>query len=186
LTEKGELAGLVKQVQRGDLEAFGIIYDRFFDQIYAYVLRQVGSPADAEDIVSGVFLEAVEKIDRFTWRGAGFAAWLFRIARNDVIDHFRRRGVGARETATTEDIVELADAGRVEDLVEKAWTERELMQAIAGLSEEQRTVILLKLMFNFSNRQIGGVIGKSEGAVKALKHRALLSLRKIMDEGEDC
>lgn len=183
MSEKRELAKLVRRVQKGDVEAFGLIYDRFFDSVYAYVLRQVGSPADAEDIVSGVFLEVFEKIGGFTWRGAGFAAWLFRIARNDVFDHFRRQGNRTRTIALTE--IEEKPAGtRVEEIAERAWDEKELLRAVDQLSDEQRQVVLLKLMFNFSNRQVSTVIDKSEGAVKALQHRALISLRKILDEGK--
>lgn len=181
MTEKRELSSLIKRIQKGDAEAFGQLYDRFYDPIYSYVLRQTGSRADTEDITAGVFLYVLEKIDGFTWRGAGFAAWLFRIARNDVLDHFRRLGRGARETALTEDVMELPSAALVEDQANKAWDDRELRRVIAELSEEQQQVVLLKLMMNFSNRQIGEVLDKSEGAVKALMHRAMLALRKNFD-----
>ena len=92
MTEKLELSRLIKRIQKGDADAFGQLYDRFYDPVYSYVLRQTGSRADAEDITAEVFLYVLEKIDGFSWRGAGFAAWLFRIARNDVLDHFRRLG----------------------------------------------------------------------------------------------
>lgn len=181
MTEKRELAKLIRRVQKGDVETFGLIYDQFFDPVYAYVLRQVGSPADAEDIVSGVFLEVFEKIGGFTWRGAGFAAWLFRIARNDVLDYYRRQGKRIKEIALTE-IEEAPAEALVEDIAERAWDQAELLAAVGLLPDEQRQVILLKLMLNFSNRQVGAVIDKSEGAVKALQHRALLSLRKMLNE----
>lgn len=181
MSEKRELAKLVKRVQKGDVEAFGLIYDRFFDSVYAYVYRQVNARADAEDIVAGVFLEAFEKIPGFTWRGAGFSAWLFRIARNDVLDHFRKNGSRTMELTLTE-IEEAPAPHLVEDLAEKAWDQRELLRAVNLLPDEQRQVILLKLMLNFSNQQVGAVIDKSEGAVKALQHRAINSLRKTLDE----
>lgn len=184
MTEKHELANLVKQARKGDSEAFGRIYDRFHDSVYSYVLHQVGAPADAEDITAGVFLDALENIGKFSWRGAGFGAWLFRIARNDVLDFFRKKG-RSRETVLTEETLEQPSKALVEDLAETAWSERELRQAISRLSEEQQQVVLLKLVVNFSNRQIGEVLFKSEGAVKALQHRALLSLRKILTKKED-
>lgn len=184
MNEKRELKKLVRRVQSGDLEAYGMLYDRFFDSVYAYVLRQVREPADAEDIVSGVFLEVFEQIGGFTWHGAGFAAWLFRIARNDVLDHFRRLGSRSRDTELTVKIDAMPDAATVDSLAEQAWDEQALRQAITRLSEEQQQVILLKLMLNFSNRQIGDVLDKSEGAVKALRHRAMLSLRQILTEGQ--
>ena len=179
MSEKSELAGLVRQVQKGDLEAFGQLYDHFYGPVFAYVLHQVGSPADAEDIVSGVFLDALQKIGGFTWRGAGFGAWLFSIARNDVMDHFRRQG-RSREAAITEQHMELAGTERVEKIAEAAWDERRLRDAVWQLPEEQQQVILMKLVVNFSNSQIAAVLSKSEGAVKALQHRALQNLRKIM------
>ncbi|MBI5870325.1 MAG: sigma-70 family RNA polymerase sigma factor [Actinobacteria bacterium] len=184
MTEKRELARLIKRIQKGDADAFGQLYDRFHGPVYSYVLRQVGKPADAEDITSTVFLYVLEKIDGFTWRGAGFAAWLFRIARNDVLDHFRRHGTGAREIALPEDMLERPSGVLVEEQFETATEERRLLCAINGLSEEQRQVVLLKLMMNFSNRQVGEVLDKTEGAVKALTHRALQALRKEMEKQE--
>jgi RNA polymerase sigma-70 factor (ECF subfamily) len=184
LTEKRELARLIKRIQKGDAEAFGQLYDRFHGPVYSYVLRQVGRPADAEDITSTVFVYVLEKIDGFTWRGAGFAAWLFRIARNDVLDYFRRQGTGAREIAFPDEMLERPSGVLVEDQAETASDEQRLLVAIAQLSEEQRQVVLLKLMLNFSNKQVGEVLGKTEGAVKALTHRALLALRKELEKQE--
>ncbi|MHB9052542.1 MAG: RNA polymerase sigma factor [Thermoleophilia bacterium] len=182
MTEKRELARLVKRIQKGDAEAFGQLYDRFHDKVFLYVYRQTGSGTDAEDITAGVFLYVLEKIDGFTWRGAGFAAWLFRIARNDVLDYFRKRGNGAREVALTDEIMKQPSHQLVEEQAEASFRDHQLRLAIAELSEEQQQVVLLKLTMNFSNRQVGEVLGKSEGAIKALTHRALLGLRKKMEE----
>lgn len=184
MTEKRELARLIKRIQKGDVDAFGQLYDRFHGPVYSYVLHQVGKPADAEDITSTVFLYVLEKIDGFTWRGAGFGAWLFRIARNDVLDYFRRQGSGAREIAFPEDLLERPSGVLVDEQAEAASEERRLLCAIAALSEEQQQVVLLKLILNFSNRQVGEVLDKTEGAVKALTHRALLALRREMEMQE--
>ncbi len=184
MSEKRELSKLIKQVQKGDLDAFGKLYDRFYDPVYAYVLRQVGSPADAEDITAGVFLEALEKIGGFSWRGAGFGAWLFSIARHDVLDHFRRQGKN-REAAITNNHMDIPSQEYVEATAEAAWDRQALRNAIWKLSDDQQHVLLLKLMVNFSNRQIAAVLSKGEGAVKALQHRALTNLRKIMEGNDD-
>lgn len=181
MSEKRDLSRLIARAQNEDVEAFGAIYDRFFDSVYAYVLRQVGSATDAEDITSAVFLEVYEKIGDFQWRGAGFSAWLFRIARNDVRDHFRRTG-RHRHREIDAEIEEIPAQATVDQLVERSWSEQRLREAVDQLSEEQRRVILLKLALNFSNRQIGEVLLKSEGAVKALQHRALLALRESLVE----
>lgn len=182
MSEQRKLARLVKRARKGDTEAFGEIYDRYQGEVYAYVLHQVGTPADAEDITAGVFLDVLEKIEGFTWQGAGFAAWLFRIARNDVLDFFRRRGRKSREIALTDEILDLPVRETVEGQAETAADERVLLAAIGKLSEDQQQVVLLKLLANLSNRQVGEVVSKSEGAVKALQHRALITLRKFMEE----
>jgi RNA polymerase sigma-70 factor (ECF subfamily) len=182
LSEQRELARLVKRARKGDAKAFGEIYDRYHEQIYVYVLHQVGTPADAEDITAGVFLDVLEKIEGFTWQGSGFAAWLFRIARNDVLDFFRRRGRKSREITLTDEILELPARETVEGQAETAADERELLAAIGKLSEDQQQVVLLKLLANLSNRQVGEVMSKGEGAVKALQHRALITLRKFLEE----
>ena len=182
MTDHRELRKLVEQAQDGDLDAFGRIYDLLYDRIYAFVLHQVGSRTHAEDITAGVFVGALEKLEGFSWRGAGFTAWLYRIARNDVVDHFRRHGRNLKELAVMEEALELPSDVRVDEMVESAWSELELIQAVRRLSDDQRQVVLLRLVGNLSNRQIGKVVSKSEGAVKALQHRALQNLRKMLGE----
>lgn len=174
------LEELVERSQQGDISAFGRIYDRMFSKIYAYVYRQVGVRTEAEDITSTVFLNAFEKITGFTWQGAGFNAWLFRIAHNNVVDHHRRKGRPLAEIEIEEEILEHPAAVDIPLQIEKAWEEEELHLAIEELPEEQKQVVLLRLMMNFSNREIGEVVSKSEGAVKALQHRALTNLRKSL------
>jgi RNA polymerase sigma-70 factor (ECF subfamily) len=184
LPKEKELAGLVRRVQEGNLEAFGAIYDRFYDSVYVYVFRQVHSHADTEDIVSGVFLDVIDKIGEFRWRGAGFAAWLFSVARHDVLDHFRRRGSRAREVTLSEEIEEMPARVTLEETMERKWDKQEMRDALDGLSEDQRQVMLLKLLFDFTNKQIAQVLDKNEGAVKALRRRAQLSLRRTL-EGQE-
>lgn len=181
MSDKRALAKLVKRARRGDAEAFGRLFDRFYGSVYVYVLHQVGNKADAEDITSGVFLDAFEHIGGFDWRGAGFSAWLFRIARNDVLDFFRKRG-RSRETPLGDEVNEQPAATETEGEAETARRNRELLLVIRSLSEDQQQVVLLRLAANLSNRQIGEVLSRSEGAVKALQHRALRALRKKFAE----
>lgn len=176
-TEKSKLEKLAKRARKGDTEAFGQIYDRYYGPVFAYIFRQVGTRMDAEDITAGVFLSALRNIGSFKWKGLGLEAWLFRIARNNVIDYYRRMG-RAKETGLNEEISEMRSDSNVEDAAEMAWEQRELLSAIGYLPEEQRQVLLLKLAANLSNNQIGAVMSKSESAVKSLQHRALLNLRK--------
>ncbi|MBE0428755.1 MAG: sigma-70 family RNA polymerase sigma factor [Thermoleophilia bacterium] len=182
--EKHKLKKLAQRAQKGNAEAFGQIYDQLHNQVYAYVLRQVRSRTDAEDIVAEIFLSAWRNMDRFDWKDAGLEPWLFRIARNSVIDHFRRVG-RSRESGLGEEIKERASGETVEDAAETAWRQRELLAAIDRLSDEQRQVVLLRLVANLSSRQIGEVLEKSEGAVKALQYRALTNLRDILEHEND-
>lgn len=180
---KADLEQLVERVKQGDISAFGRIYDTMFDQVYGYVYRQVGRRAEAEDITSGVFLSAFEKINGFTWQGAGFNAWVFRIAHNSVVDHFRRQGRPVFTADLEEELLEHPAGADVEEIIDTAWKDDELYAAIDDLPDEQKQVILLRLMVNFSNREIGEVLSKSEGAVKALQHRAMTNLRKMLSGG---
>lgn len=185
MREHQDLKKLVEKAQAGDLSAYGLIYDQLYNGIFSYVLHQVGSRAQSEDITAGVFLGALEKLDGFQWRGAGFRAWLYRIARNDVLDHFRKRGRSAGEVPLAAEALEQPADVQVEDEAESNWDRQELLGAVKSLSDDQQQVILLKLVGNLSNRQIGEVISKNEGAVKALQHRALMRLRKILEAAED-
>jgi len=185
VSDQSELRELVEQAKRGDLEAYAEIYQRLYDRVYAYVLHQVGNRTHAEDITAGVFVGALEKLDGFSWKGAGFSAWIFRIARNDVLDHFRQSRKRERELAITDEIRELPAKTSVAGSVEAAWSATELLQAIRKLSVDQQQVVLLRLVGNLSNRQIGEVLSRSEGAVKALQHRALGNLRNLLMDSMD-
>lgn len=182
MKETDNLEVLVERSKKGDISAFGKIYDLMFEKVYAYVYRQVGARTEAEDICSTVFLNAFEKIGGFTWQGAGFNAWVFRIAHNSVIDYYRRKGRLVYEIGVEEDLMEHPDAVDVEVQIETSWKKEVLHAAIDELPDEQKQVVLLRLMMNFSNREIGEVLSKSEGAVKGLQHRALLNLRKTLTE----
>lgn len=185
MSEQKDLRKLVEKAQKGDISAFGRIYDLLYDRIYAYVLHRVGVRAQAEDIAAEVFVDALEGLDGFRWQGAGFRAWIYRIAHNDVLDHFRRTGRTVGEVPLDEDAREVPAEKQVEDVVAGKWEQRALLRAVRSLSDDQQQVVLLKLVGNLSNRQIGEVISKNEGAVKALQHRALARLRKLLEESRE-
>lgn len=182
MSEQKHLRKLVERAQKGDLSAYGQIYDLLYDKVFAYVLRRVGARTPAEDITAEVFVDALEGLKDFRWQGAGFRAWVFRIAHNDVLDHFRRSGRSAGNLPLNQEARDLPSGVRVEDVASDNRERRELLNAVGKLSEDQQQVVLLKLVGNLSNRQIGEVISKSEGAVKALQHRALMRLRRLMEE----
>src|SRR5919202_1344113 len=167
---------LVERAQQGDRDALEELYLLHFDRIYSYLHMSVGNRHDAEDLTTQTFLKMLESIDRFRWRSVPFSAWLFRIAHNLAMDHFR----AARRWQPEEEVPEPEDRreASAEDAALEAIGQASMLELIDALSPDQRQVLTLKFVFNFSNGEAAAILGKSEGAVKSLQHRALASLQK--------
>jgi RNA polymerase sigma-70 factor, ECF subfamily len=167
---------LVQDAQGGDREALEELYLLHFDRIYSYLHLSVGNRHDAEDLTTQTFLKMLEAIGRFRWQSVPFSAWLFRIAHNLAIDHFRAR----RRVQAEDEVPE--PPGRVESSAEDqamdSLGQAGMLALIERLSTEQRQVLTLKFLFGFANAEVAGILGKTEGAVKSLQHRALASLQK--------
>src|ERR1051326_7954600 len=167
---------LVDRAQQGDRDALEELYLIHFDRIYGYLHMSVGNRHDAEDLTTQTFLKMLESIGRFRWRSAPFSAWLFRIAHNLAMDHFR----ASRRWQPEEEVPE--PEGATESSAEEAALEsigrRSMLELIEPLSPEQKQVLTLNFVFNFSNGEAAAILGKTEGAVKSLQHRALVSLQK--------
>jgi RNA polymerase sigma-70 factor (ECF subfamily) len=167
---------LVERGQKGDRGALEELYLIHFDRIYGYLHVSVGNRHDAEDLTTQTFLKMLEKIGTFRWRSAPFSAWLFRIAHNLAMDHFRSR----RRWQPEEEVPE--PRGEEEPSAEAAAMHtigrESLARLIEDLSPEQQQVLTLKFVFNFPNAEVAAILGKTEGAVKSLQHRALASLQK--------
>jgi RNA polymerase sigma-70 factor, ECF subfamily len=167
---------LVERAQEGDRDALEELYLLHFDRIYSYLHLSVGNRHDAEDLTTQTFLKMLEAIGRFRWQSAPFSAWLFRIAHNLAMDHFR----ASRRWQPEEEVPE--PEGATESSAEEAALEsigrRSMLDLIEHLSPEQKQVLTLKFVFNFSNGEAAAILGKTEGAVKSLQHRALVSLQK--------
>ena len=171
---------LVERAQGGDRDALEELYLIHFDRIYSYLHMSVGNRHDAEDLTTQTFLKMLEAIGRFRWRSAPFSAWLFRIAHNLAMDHFR----ASRRWQPEEEVPEPEGAAEssAEDAALQSIGRRSMLELIENLSLEQQQVLMLKFLFNFSNGEAGTVLGKSEGAVKSLQHRALASLQKQLPQ----
>jgi RNA polymerase sigma-70 factor (ECF subfamily) len=169
-------AQLVRRAKSGDAEAFGKLYDISFDRLYRYVFFRVGDPQTAEDITSEVFLRAWENLDRYKPRGP-FVAWLYTIARNAVIDHYRsqRPGVPLDAIATT-----IGRDDRMDEKIELEHQVQVLQRALQHLTEDQHEVLTMKFIAELDTSEIARRLGKSEGAVRALQMRALQSLAVVM------
>jgi RNA polymerase sigma-70 factor (ECF subfamily) len=181
--ETAVVRGLVDRAQEGDREALEELYLIHFDRIYSYLHVSVGNRHDAEDLTTQTFLKMLESIGRFRWQSAPFSAWLFRIAHNLAMDHFRASKRWQPEEDVPEpepDEVTSAETGALESIGRKS-----MLELIEDLSPEQQQVLTLKFVFNFSNAEAATILGKTEGAIKSLQHRALVSLQKQIEKRTD-
>jgi RNA polymerase sigma-70 factor, ECF subfamily len=172
----GHIRQLVERAQEGERDALEELYLLHFDRIYSYLHMSVGNRHDAEDLTTQTFLKMLEAIGRFRWRSAPFSAWLFRIAHNLAMDHFR----ATKRTQPEEEVPEPPGSEEVsaEDEAMQAIGRQSMLELIENLSPEQQQVLTLKFVFNFPNAEVATILGKTEGAIKSLQHRALVSLQK--------
>jgi RNA polymerase sigma-70 factor, ECF subfamily len=175
-TKAQAVRDLVERAQRGQREALEELYLLHFDRIYSYLHLSVGNRHDAEDLTTQTFLRMLEAIGRFRWREVPFSAWLFRIAHNLAMDHFR----ATRRVQSEETVPELPGSEEVsaEDQAFDSLSRAGMLEMIERLSPEQRQVLTLKFLYGFANGEVASILGKTEGAVKSLQHRALASLQR--------
>jgi RNA polymerase sigma-70 factor, ECF subfamily len=168
---------LVVQAQQGDLQAFASIFDAYHVAVYRFVASRVGNPTDAEDLTQLVFVKALEALPRFAARGIPFGGWLFRLARNTVIDHIRTRRehseLEAASNRATEDVGPEAVAVIRDDLAAVA-------RALEDLTEDQREVIALRFFAGLSAREAAEAMGRQEGTIRGLQFRAIAALRRSL------
>jgi RNA polymerase sigma-70 factor (ECF subfamily) len=177
-----EEQGLVNRAQQGDKEAFAQLYENHFDKIYRYVALKIGNKIEAEDVTQQVFLNALQSISSFKWKGTPFSAWLFRIAHNQVIDYLRKE---KKRTAVPLDESLTSHDNSPQLVAEHKLDIEQLIAATKQLTQAQREVISLRFAGELSIAQVAKVMGKSEGAVKALQHEAIVALRKTLLAVED-
>jgi RNA polymerase sigma-70 factor (ECF subfamily) len=172
----GGVRVLVARAQRGDRAALEDLYLLHFDRVYSYLHMSVGNRHDAEDLTTQTFMKMLEAIRRFEWRSVPFSAWLLRIAHNLAMDHFRAH----RRWQPEEEVPESADGEEcsAEEQALASLGETRVLTLIERLAPEQRQVLMLKFVYRFSNGEVASILGKTEGAVKSLQHRALASLER--------
>ena len=168
---------LVRRAQQRDQEAFSRLYEENFDKIYRYVVLRIGNRAEAEDMTQQVFVNALESISSYKWKGVPFSAWLFRIAHNQVIDYVRK---GRKQATVPLDESSVSDNINPQRIAERKLDIEQLLSATRRLTEAQREVISLRFTSELSVAQVAKVMGKSEGAVKALQHSAIVALRRTL------
>jgi RNA polymerase sigma-70 factor (ECF subfamily) len=172
-----EVRTLVEKAAAGNVEAFGELYGIYLDRIYRYVYYHVHSKETAEDLTEEVFMKAWRKIGKYRWEGHPFSAWLYRIAHNHVVDHFRT----SRRTAPLDEDIP-ADGDQPEEEVELQQMRQILSRALSSLPPQQKQIIILKFIEGCSNHMIEQVMGKSQGAIRVMQMRALSALRRRLKE----
>ena len=162
---------LIEAAQR-DPRRFAELYELNFDRVYAFIARRVHNREEAEDLTSEVFHQALANIQRFEWRGTPFAAWLYRIAANAIVD--RWQSVSKEQVDPRRDAADLA---ALEEIEQRAM----LFQLVDSLPPDQRRVIMQRFVEQKSIREVADELGRSEGAIKQLQLRALENLRARME-----
>jgi RNA polymerase sigma-70 factor (ECF subfamily) len=177
---------LVHRAQAGDAEAFGELYDRYVDLVYRYIYYRVGTSQLAEDLTSETFLRALRRISSFTWQGRDVGAWFVTIARNLVADHYKsgryRLEVPAEDVSVVTGANEPVQDGP-EGAVLEALQNKVLLDAVAQLGAEQQECIVLRFLQGLSVAETAQIMGKNDGAIKALQYRAIRSLARLLPEG---
>lgn len=175
----GPVPDVIERARGGDRAAFAELYDQYVDSVYRYLLYRLREPSDAEDLTSEVFTRAFANIHRYRWQGKSFLAWLYTIARNAVTDRRRRE----RPTVDLDTAYGLAEDGPTAH--ERAVLGEQvgaLRGAVKHLTTEQQQVLSLRFEANLSSREVAHMLGKNEGAIRALQFRALGRLRKILHD----
>ena len=168
---------LVLEAKGGDPWAFGRLFDEYHEPVYRFIANRVNRPSDAEDLTQLVFVKALEALPRYEQRGVPFGGWLFRLARNTIIDHARTRHDHAELDAAADHATDEAGPEAVALLRQDLDA---VARALAGLTDEQREAIELRFFAGLSAREAAEAMGKQEGTVRGLQFRAIASLRRSL------
>ena len=186
-TARGALSDIgpeiVDRARTGDQQALAALYDWYLPRVYRYVLARVGNVMEAEDLTEEIFLKMLGAIAEFRWRKVPFSAWLFRIARNQVVSYFRRGNSHGRPGRLLENSLNSVDSNDHHDpaaVVERRLALEDVLDAVRFLPDAQREVILLRFGADLSVAETAKVLGKREGNVKALQFKAVARLQKLL------
>lgn len=175
-------AELIRRAQRGDREAFGLLYERYVRKIYRYLMARLSDRELAEDMCETVFLKAFESLNRYQDRGYPFSAYLYRIGRNMLTDHYRQQGEGQSFDAI---VAGMAHEDGPEAIAEQRERHAALTDALNALPSDYQEVIRLRVQAGLTTAETAAWMARSEGAVRVLLHRALRALRKSVTGGAD-
>lgn len=173
-------AALIRKAQQGYTDAFGELYERYSVNIFRFVCLRLGSHQDAEDITEEIFLRAWHNLPKYDERGVPFAAYLFQIARNALIDHYRKN----RTPVSSIDDLDLSGSDPdPEDSVSHKLDFLELQKVMVFLPEDYKNVLTLRFLNGLSPEETATMMNRSEGAVRVLQFRALAALKRLLNRG---
>ncbi|MEK7630035.1 MAG: sigma-70 family RNA polymerase sigma factor [Patescibacteria group bacterium] len=177
---KDEEEKIVKKAKKGDDKAFGELYDTYMPRIYRFIFLKVKRKQDAEDLSHQVFLSAWQNIQSYEFRGFPFSSWLYRIAGNAVIDYYRTWKNNASLDNMPEDY--FSENPELAKNVDAVMDIQFVKTFLHKLESDQQNVLIMKFVDDLSNKEIAEALGKKEGAVRVIQHRALKQLKKYIDE----
>ncbi len=171
---------LIQAAQKGQADAFGELYTRHAEAVFRYLYAHVSERQDAEDLTEEVFMRVWRTLARFREQGAPFVAYLIRVGRNALIDHYRKHGRMEPE-ASTEDLMVADQSPGPAEALAASMEQAAVRRAMEKLREEHRLVLALRFLSELSPEETAQVMGRSPGAVRVLQHRALAALRDVME-----
>jgi len=175
---------LLRKAQQGDAEAFGRLYEQHATAIFRYLYAHLYDRQDAEDLTSDVFIKAWQTLPKYNERGIPFLAYLFRIARNRLVDHYRQKRPNIHFSPAFENSKADENPGPADTFLEKSGNQ-ELANVLSLIKEDYRTVLVLRIINQLSPEETAKVLGRSIGAVRVLQHRALEALRQVIKGQEE-
>ncbi|MFH1286986.1 MAG: RNA polymerase sigma factor [Candidatus Magasanikbacteria bacterium] len=178
MSTEDQTRSLVEASIQGNAQAFGELYDQYVEKIYTFVFYKTSHKETAEDLTSKVFFKALKKIAQFDHEKGTFSSWLYKIARNTVIDFYRQN----KKHSNIDDFWNLASEEIIEQYVDTRMDREVLQKYMAELTSEQRDIVLLRTWQGMSHREISEVLDKSEESCRMAYSRGLKKLREVMPE----
>ena len=173
---------LIKAAKTGDSSSFGTLYDHYITPIYRFIYLKTSSREEAEDLTHEVFLSAWRNMPSYKHKGFPFSSWLYQIARNKVIDHFRTRKIMAPIEEIVQSELDIPVLINTENDLDLALDLEKIKYAMQFLPEEHQNVIIMRFVEDMAPKEIAEILGKSEGSVRLVQHRAIRNLKSILQK----
>lgn len=174
---------IIKRAIRGEASAFGFLYDRYQPQIYRFIYLKVSNREEAEDLTHQVFLQSWQKISAYRFQGFPFSSWLYRIARNEIIDYYRTKKISIDiEDIAIEANPEFISGNPVPVKIDALLNIEKVKEAIKKLGQTEQDIIILRFVEDLSPQEVADIIDKTAEAVRLIQHRAIKNLKKILNQ----